>query len=684
MAIHLSKEDKLALESTSECYMVGVLADENDADGYEQFYVIDNAITFRVRAISDRPNPIGKLDDLGIYHSENYTGFDKYLINSPLGMPVSYKYNSNYEEKVKIIKEKLENKLIIFKPIININKQKRNESSNPYTDLHDDVYKVYKNLKITSTEEMPSMSLDDMSYIPIPFVKYKTNDFDEMLFEEQHIEFSEYSENYLSPEYILCNDHLYFDFDGWEQHPTNKKSRKCINKEENWKKIKLSNEDLSNVEYFIRASDNLVFINDNFAREIVDNFEYDTEKITKEDETRDRNLGVIPISKDISLSEDDDLLKESLFINALKEYTLSRNLSYTTKDLINLHICIKTNLMTILTGMTGTGKSEITRAYAKMLDLSIENENLLFMPISPNYTEPSDVIGYMNTTLGLYNSAETGLIDFIIKASKNPEKLFMVIFDEMNLSQVEHWFAPFISLLEVEESNRYLNLYSHKTKCLNDEQYPHKIKIGSNIRFVGTMNVDETTKDISDRLLDRANTITLSKISFVDLINNIDEYDLSKSTFEQHICRKYDDYNKWIQKENSLNAFNKSEIEFFDSLHNLIIKYDTQKGVSFRVLQRMGIYLNNIPDLSGVEGSFYREEAIDLQVKQRIITKIKGTAKQFSGLIGNHEFGSNQVIDSSLLELLDREDIRKISDFKETRKEILRKSQELSLYGYTN
>lgn len=149
---------------------------------------------------------------------------------------------------------------------------------------------------------------------------------------------------------------------------------------------------------------------------------------------------------------------------------------------------------------------------------------VLFVPISPSYLEPEDVLGYIkplqNNDKG-YNSefieSQTRLVSFLIDAQEHKDKIHLVIFDEMNLSQIEHWFAPFISLLEQDLDSRLLHLYSNNLSLINGDKFPSTINIGENVFFVGTVNIDETTKHISDRLLDRAIVINLAAPSFTDL-----------------------------------------------------------------------------------------------------------------------------------------------------------------------
>ena len=151
----------------------------------------------------------------------------------------------------------------------------------------------------------------------------------------------------------------------------------------------------------------------------------------------------------------------------------------------------------------------------------------------------------------------------------------------MNLSQIEYWFAPFISLLEKDIHDRTLFLYSDYQQCNNKDKYPSSVKIGNNIIFIGTINIDETTKNISDRLLDRAYIINLKKESFASYYAQQSNLYGEKKTYDEG-----DFYNFMTidstQRSNYISRFNLSQLEFFDKIHQELNKIDSQKGVSFR------------------------------------------------------------------------------------------------------
>lgn len=262
--------------------------------------------------------------------------------------------------------------------------------------------------------------------------------------------------------------------------------------------------------------------------------------------------------------------------------------------------------------------------------------------------------------------------------------MLMVIFDEMNLSQIEHWFAPFLSLLELPQSERYLSLYGKGQVCHNSIKYPSSIKIPDNILFVGTVNLDETVKDFSDRVLDRANIITLEKRRFIDFYcsDSIQNSAVYSSGINTNSKISSSVFYSWIRQSNGLNDLREEEILFLDIINELLLSEDNQKGISFRMINKMSSYLKNIPEsVNGIQ-LIKREDAFDLLIKQRLLTKLRGSERQLSGIIEPAYSSSNS--NSPLYNLFDSLEAKDVSDFKLVKVAIKNKEKELSKYGYTN
>src|SRR5260370_40160089 len=100
-----------------------------------------------------------------------------------------------------------------------------------------------------------------------------------------------------------------------------------------------------------------------------------------------------------------------------------------------------------------------------------------------------------------------------MRAEEDRDKLYFFCLDELNLAHVEYYFSQFLSALEEEEqANRKIHLVSERVQTQMQKQgksldIPSSVIIPPNLLFTGTINVDETTQPLSDKVIDRANTI---------------------------------------------------------------------------------------------------------------------------------------------------------------------------------
>lgn len=668
MKIIFTAEDKRNIRRFEGEFMLGTLASQSDEFFQSYDYKVINSkhdveiVDFYIKPLSEEYSIIKQINK-NLKSEEYYIGQSSQINDQILGIEKIY----FLDDKEKQIRQQLENKLILFKPVIKI----KDDQFNPGES------KIFKNVYIEKIFQSKNV-LD--SYLKVIEIFEKNNEFEIKILNGETIEFEDgFSEN---PEIVLCGDYLYDFGAAYWQKDENK--FKVKNGSTVYKKV-LNHE----IDRFIKTPNkNLFFIeediiyNEDFKKDYIELKNENIEKI--EIKVEENILG---LKKQLSKSEPEvksiEMSDEVKFLNNLLIHSIDKGLFYKESDLINFHICLKTNYLTILAGMSGTGKSKLTRLYSEALNKSSEDK-LLFIPISPSYTEPSDILGYYNPNTCLYQPAETGLIDFLVNANKDENKnnLFIIVFDEMNLAQIEYWFAPFISIMEEKnQAQRLLRLYSDKLNCINDFLYSPTIKIGNNIRFIGTINLDETSKNISDRVLDRANIINLEKLTFNECKKILDN---NNKDMEKKYVVDYETFSDWIKTDIPLKRMSDSELYFFDKLHSLISKYDNQKGVSFRILEQIGNYLNNIP-MSSEKGSLIcKKEAIDIQINQRILSKLKGSNDNLNELLGTFNLDENKIENSLLFNLLNEDCGSEISDFEKSKKEILRKSKELYIYGYTN
>nr|PZN03440.1 MAG: hypothetical protein DIU66_07475 [Bacillota bacterium] len=537
----------------------------------------------------------------------------------------------------------------------------------------------------------------EYAIIPEPELKLDQNrkDFEERLLTGKPITFPQYPNAFPDPELIYCEGYLYKNIvlrrsDQLTTYYTANPKEVIYKKAESF---------LSMVKV---RTENLYFIDIKSMPELRDELDEEGQPLWKGfDEERSKEVVTftqrsshetsIQISQNNAtllsnvemdearsnlVSKRDLMKRESIFLQLLKQNARRKGLVYNERDLYNFHISVKTNFLTIIGGMSGTGKSQLAQLYGETLGLKF-GDSLIVVPISPAYHEPNDVLGYLNPTTGVYHESETGLVTLLKKAEENPDQLYMVIFDEMNLSQVEHWFSPFISLLELEEGRRELRLFT-SGYCVNG--YNPKITIGNNILFVGTVNFDETTRPFSDRLLDRANVLFLEKPSFKTAWEQCGEGE--KEQLEPFSVSTKEFRDTWvIEKEGSLSIFTEEELSLLDRLHDAIQSVYPNKGISFRVARAISRYLANIPYGPSGECIIPRREAFDLQIKQRVLSKLHGYDTGLRTLIGFYREGSFE--EGILATLLQSPDAQCVSDFQHSLSLLRAKAKELAMYDGT-
>ena len=179
------------------------------------------------------------------------------------------------------------------------------------------------------------------------------------------------------------------------------------------------------------------------------------------------------------------------------------------RDLVvRLHIALHANEhkhFVLLSGLSGTGKTQLARCYANLLHglpQGAPNPYLHVVPVQPDWTDPSALLGYVNPLRERASYAQTAALRFLLSAQNDERPRFLVL-DEMNLARPEHYFAPFLSAMETGSP-----LVVHGNPGAVDG-VPASIPWPSNLFIIGTVNMDETTHGFSDKVLDRAFTIEL-------------------------------------------------------------------------------------------------------------------------------------------------------------------------------
>ncbi len=188
------------------------------------------------------------------------------------------------------------------------------------------------------------------------------------------------------------------------------------------------------------------------------------------------------------------------------------HLSYTPEDIATFIAGLGATRLTILQGMSGTGKTSLPKIFSEAILGNCE-----IIEVESSWRDKNELLGYYNEFSKTYTPKK--FTQALYRAKLQSETVTFIVLDEMNLSRIEYYFSDFLSLMENEEDKREIKLLnmalnrreSGKTVdylCLSDG---HTLKIPNNIWFIGTANRDESTFEISDKVYDRAHTMNFNK-----------------------------------------------------------------------------------------------------------------------------------------------------------------------------
>ena len=304
-------------------------------------------------------------------------------------------------------------------------------------------------------------------------------------------------------------------------------------------------------------------------------------------------------------------------LQSIKDYIRKEGFTYPDLLIENFYLSLKTKPFVILAGISGTGKTKLIQKFAEALGATEANRQFTLIPVRPEWSDPSDLIGYKD----LSGTFRRGKLTYVLeKASslENQQKPYFICLDEMNLARVEHYFSDLLSILETQrwQEGRIIT-----NTVVNEDQVGRNIGIPENVFFIGTVNMDETTYHFSKKVLDRANTIEFNYIQLDNFDGLEEEVDTTDEEFENTYPSTYFLTSNYLQLKDAFAEYKETiQLTVSELVKINTILEKVHAHVGFRVRDSICFYLiyNERFSLMKVE------EAMDFQINQKILPRIQG------------------------------------------------------------
>ena len=282
--------------------------------------------------------------------------------------------------------------------------------------------------------------------------------------------------------------------------------------------------------------------------------------------------------------------------------------------------------LVILQGISGTGKTSLPYALGQFIQYPS-----VICSVQPSWRDRTELVGYYNEFTKKYTEP-----DFLktLYESAYVDDMRVVILDEMNIARVEYYFAEMLSILELpREDERYISLVSSRSSADPEKMRDGKVWIPPNIWYVGTINNDDSTFAVSDKVYDRAVPIDLDEKA--EFFEAPDQEPIRLSY--QHLISLYEDAKKRypISEEMMLEM---------DKLDSYLIKH-FRLTFGNRIMKQMKDYVPCYVACGGTE-----IDGIDFIFAAKILRKFESLGMGFirdelDGLITymDHVFGEENM-----------------------------------------
>lgn len=285
---------------------------------------------------------------------------------------------------------------------------------------------------------------------------------------------------------------------------------------------------------------------------------------------------------------------------------------FTPEQITSYLTAVRTKPFVILAGVSGTGKTHlpITLAEATGSDYYI-------CSVHPDWIDSSALLGYRDIT-GVFHPGV--LLKYAQEASEHPDVEYFFILDEMNLARVEYYLSDVLSKMETMKINVNTNKLESDLLMPEADSPYDKTVLPSNLCFVGSINMDESTQPISKKVLDRA---------FVLDFNDVDLTVSQQPSQTSLQITQWPSDNWGADRKPMFGTCGLEEDEFLAVTSRLteINKILKSGGFNFgyRLRNEICAFIANAKNISdNFNGENTSSSAFDIALKTKVLSRIEG------------------------------------------------------------
>lgn len=191
-------------------------------------------------------------------------------------------------------------------------------------------------------------------------------------------------------------------------------------------------------------------------------------------------------------------------VEEFRNFAASKLRLYYTSKMIRLFIsALSATKLVILQGISGTGKTSLAYAWGKFI-----KRDAIIASVQPSWRDRTELFGYFNEFTKKFN--ETDVLRGMYIAGYTDD-VYVTVLDEMNIARVEYYFAEMLSILEMPSRDEWVIELVPSSWDTDPKKLKNgKLQIPGNMWYIGTINNDDSTFAVTDKVYDRAMPIDIN------------------------------------------------------------------------------------------------------------------------------------------------------------------------------
>ena len=288
------------------------------------------------------------------------------------------------------------------------------------------------------------------------------------------------------------------------------------------------------------------------------------------------------------------------FCYMFRNFAASKLKLYYSEKMIRLFVsAIASTKLVILQGISGTGKTSISLAWGNFV-----KHPSCVASVQPSWRDRTDIFGYLNEFTKKFN--ETDFLAYLYEAGYTDE-IYTVILDEMNLARVEYYFAEMLSILEMHSTKDWkIEVVQSSWPTDPKKLIRGKLQIPPNAWYIGTINNDDSTFMVTDKVYDRAMPIDINEKGIAFEPDQVDAIDVNYSYLNGLFEKAMSDY-----------AISPATLKKIDEMDNYTIKH-FRVAFGNRIVKHMRKFVPVYVACGGDE-----TEAVDYFMAKKVLRKFE-------------------------------------------------------------